>query len=246
MIIIPAIDLQNGRCVRLEQGQFDRVSIYEKDPMNLAANYTQAGATHLHLVDLDGAKKGSMQQLELIKGLTAEGLSLQVGGGIRDFETALACLDAGIERIVLGSIAISNPKETITIIQEAKPQRVILALDVRIEETLPNIVIHGWQTATKHSLWERVSFYQDWGIDTILCTDVTRDGMLSGPNIALYEEALSRFPTIQWQASAGVRDREDLKKLSRVGVAAAILGRVLYDPHFNLKAAIESEKQSRR
>jgi phosphoribosylformimino-5-aminoimidazole carboxamide ribotide isomerase len=246
MIIIPAIDFQSGRCVRLEQGQFDRVSIYEKESKTLAQSYAQAGATHLHLVDLDGAKKGNMQQLELFKELTAGGLSLQAGGGIRDLKTARACLDAGIERIVLGSIAISNPKETVTIIQEVNPQRIVLALDVRIEDAGPNIAIHGWQTATDHCLWDTVSFYQEIGIETILCTDVARDGMLSGPSTALYEEALSRFPTMKWQASGGVRDSDDLKKLSRVGVAAVILGRVLYDPRFNLKAAIESEKQSRR
>ena len=242
MIIIPAIDLQGSRCVRLEQGQFDHVSIYEKDPKVLATTYAEAGATHLHLIDLDGAKKGRMQQLELFKGLTTAGLSLQAGGGIRDLETARTCLEAGMERIVLGSIAISNPKETATIIQEVSPQRIVLALDVRIEDTVPNVAIHGWQTATNHSLWDTVSSYQDRGINTILCTDVTRDGMLSGPSIELYEEALSRFPTMKWQASGGVRGYDDLKKLSSLGVAAVILGRVLYDPDFNLKAAIQSEE----
>ncbi|MFZ4116413.1 MAG: 1-(5-phosphoribosyl)-5-[(5-phosphoribosylamino)methylideneamino]imidazole-4-carboxamide isomerase [Chthoniobacterales bacterium] len=242
MLIIPAIDLQNGRCVRLQQGQFDRVSIYEKDPKVLAATYAHAGATHLHLVDLDGAKSGKMQQLELFNTLKVEGLSLQAGGGIRDLETARACREAGIARIVLGSIAISNPQETLKIIQEITPHRVILALDVKIEHGMPNVAIHGWQTATQHSLWETVSFYQDIGIEAILCTDVARDGMLSGPSTGLYEEAVGRFPTMKWQASGGVRDLDDIKKLSSVGVDAVILGRVLYDPNFDLKAAIQSQQ----
>jgi phosphoribosylformimino-5-aminoimidazole carboxamide ribotide isomerase len=181
-----------------------------------------------------------MQQLELFKTLTTVGLSLQAGGGIRDFETARACREAGIERLVLGSIAISNAKETVNIIREVDPHRVVLALDVKIEQGMPKVAIHGWQTATEHSLWDTVAFYQDVGIETILCTDVARDGMLSGPSTALYEEAVSRFPAMNWQASGGVRDRDDIKKLSSTGVAAVILGRVLYDPNFDLKAAIES------
>lgn len=239
MTIIPAIDLKEGCCVRLEQGQFDRVSQYDHDPKTLVSTYAEQGATHLHLVDLDGAKQGHMQQWELLKTLRKGGLVIQVGGGIRNIEIARKALHAGIDRIVLGSLAINNQEETLKIIQEVGPHRVVLALDVKIENAVPKIAIHGWQKETNHSLWDIVLFYQGAGIDTILCTDIHRDGMLCGPSIGLYEEAVKLFPMIQWQASGGIRDAHDINKLSAMGLSAVILGRVLYDPHFDLKAVIQ-------
>ncbi len=236
MLIIPAIDLQQGQCVRLRKGQFDELSIYDQTPITLAQSYALQGAKRLHIVDLDGAKDGTIQQLELIKAMRGADLKLQVGGGIRSLETAKRCLESGIDQLVIGSIAVTDPDLTAQIINYAKAERIILAFDVQIENNIPKAAIHGWQTATDNSLWDLVRYYQQQGITQILCTDIASDGMMNGPNFWLYEEALAHFPHMQWQASGGIRDVNDLEKLSSMGLAAAILGRMLYESDFNLSS----------
>ncbi len=239
MLIIPAIDLHNGQCVRLKQGQFDRATIYQSLPVELAKHYAALGATRLHVVDLDGAKLGDMQQLDLIQSMQSNAMPIQVGGGIRSIATALACLKAGISTLVIGSIAISDPSLTLQLITEVKANNIVLALDVNIERGIPSPAIHGWQTATERNAWDVVQFYQDAGVTTVLCTDIAQDGMMKGPNCKLYEEAIRRFPTIAWQASGGIRDINDMRALSTLGVSAVILGRILYEPNFNLSACLQ-------
>ncbi|MBA2656282.1 MAG: 1-(5-phosphoribosyl)-5-[(5-phosphoribosylamino)methylideneamino]imidazole-4-carboxamide isomerase [Tatlockia sp.] len=234
MLVIPAIDLQQGRCVRLRKGQFDQLSIYEDAPLELAEKYALAGAKYLHIVDLDGAKSGKLEQLALIQTLKKSGLNLQIGGGIRSLEIAERCQQAGIIRLVIGSIAVTNPQLTEQIITLFKPENIVLAFDVHLEEELPKVAIHGWQKVSSQNLWELVDNYQDKGINQILCTDIASDGMMSGPNFSLYQEAINRFPKINWQASGGIRDAEDLDKLSSLGLKAAILGRMLYESNFDL------------
>lgn len=239
MLIIPAIDLRDGQCVRLKQGQFDRATIYQSQPVELARHYAALGTTRLHVVDLDGAQLGDMQQLDLIQSMQLTGMPIQVGGGIRSIATAIACLEAGITTLVIGSIAISNPSLTLQLIAEAQANNIILALDVNIEQGIPCPAIHGWQTATKRNAWDVVQFYQDAGVNTVLCTDIAQDGMMRGPNFKLYEEAVGRFPTIAWQASGGIRDINDMRALSTLGVSAVILGRILYETDFNLSACLK-------
>ncbi|MBA2651755.1 MAG: 1-(5-phosphoribosyl)-5-[(5-phosphoribosylamino)methylideneamino] imidazole-4-carboxamide isomerase [Tatlockia sp.] len=241
MLIRPAIDLQKGQCVRLRRGQFDKLTVYDFSPLELAKTYAKAGAKHLHLVDLDGAKSGEIQQLELIETLRQTSLSLQVGGGIRSLETAKLCKQAGINTLVIGSIAVTNPKLTEQIIKHCEPENIVLAFDVHIVNGIPNTAIHGWQTTTSSSLWDLVSHYQKKGVSQILCTDIACDGMMSGPNFKLYDEALSRFPQINWQASGGIRDANDLDKLSTLGLASAILGRMLYESDFNLSSYLAGQ-----
>ncbi|MBA2710427.1 MAG: 1-(5-phosphoribosyl)-5-[(5-phosphoribosylamino)methylideneamino]imidazole-4-carboxamide isomerase [Tatlockia sp.] len=236
MLIIPAIDLRQGQCVRLRRGLFNELSIYDQTPVTLAQKYALQGANRLHVVDLDGAKCGTIQQLELIKALREANLCLQVGGGIRSLETTKACLEAGFERLVIGSIAVTNPELTDQIINLASAERIILALDVHIENNIPKAAINGWQTTTESTLWDLVNYYQERGITQILCTDIASDGMMNGPNFDLYKEALIQFPQMQWQASGGIRDVNDLEQLSSIGLAAAILGRMLYESDFNLSS----------
>lgn len=239
MLIIPAIDLQNGQCVRLKQGQFDRTTVYQSLPDELARHYAALGATRLHVVDLDGAKWGSMQQLGVIQSMQSETMRVQVGGGIRSMAAALACLEVGISTLVIGSIAISDPSLTLQLIADVKANNIVLALDVHMEGGVPCPAIHGWQTATKRNAWDVVQFYQDAGVRTVLCTDIAQDGMMNGPNFSLYEEAIGRFPTICWQASGGIRDINDIRTLSTLGVSAVILGRILYEADFNLSACLQ-------
>ncbi len=229
MVVIPSIDLQQGQCVRLRQGQFDDLSIYDIQPQALALKYAAQGAKCLHIVDLDGAKKGLPQHLNSLKEMQSCGLAIQAGGGIRRALDASALMKAGVKKIVLGSIAITDPTRALKIIEQIGADNTILALDVNIDGGIPKPAIHGWQTKTEQSLWDVVPFYQTAGIHTILCTDIAMDGMLNGPNFSLYEEAISRFQTLNWQASGGVRNPEDLQKLASIGVHAAIIGRALYE-----------------
>lgn len=187
-------------------------------------------------MDLDGARTGSLQQLELIAPLLSSNLSLQVGGGIRSLETVKQCLDAGIQKIVLGSIAIHDMEKTSTIIRFAGAERVVLALDIRWVDGLPLLTSHGWQQSTNLSLWELVDVYAQINIKEILCTNVDCDGMMQGPDFLLYQEAIRRFPQIQWQASGGIRGDADLRCLEQQGLSAAILGRMLYETDFDLSA----------
>lgn len=240
MFIIPAIDLKNGQCVRLKQGQFDKVSVYDVDALTLAKKYKSLGARYLHVVDLDGAKTGCMQQRNIIKDLTKSGLKLQIGGGIRSLDVAKQCLSLGAETLVLGSIALTSPETTGAIINEAGPKNIILAFDIHMENGLPLPAIYGWQQKTAKSLWDLVAFYQDFHIQTILCTDIGCDGMMQGPNFALYEEALRRFPQISWQASGGIRHKEDIEQLAALKLAAVILGRMLYESDVDVQNLMRS------
>lgn len=242
MLIIPAIDLQQGQCVRLRQGQFDQVSLYNDTPLSLAQRYAIAGATRLHLVDLDGAKTGQVQQLALINSIVATKMTLQLGGGIRSLSSAKSCLEAGVNKLVLGSIALTNPDLTSQIIREVQAHNIVLALDVNITNGIPRPAIHGWQTATQNNLWDVVSYYQLLGVQDILCTDIACDGMMSGPNFNLYEQAITRFPSLDWQASGGIRHEADLNELEALGVSAAIVGRMLYETDFNLATYLGSKE----
>lgn len=239
MLIIPAIDLQNGQCVRLKQGQFDRTTVYQSPPALLAKQYASLGATRLHVVDLDGAKSGDMQQLDLIKTMKTDSISIQAGGGIRSIATARACIAAGINQLVIGSIAVSHPELALELIAEMGADNIVLALDVNIEDGIPKPAIHGWQTTTERNVWDIVQFYQDAGITHVLCTDIAQDGMMNGPNFNLYTEATRRFPTINWQASGGIRNIEDIRTLEMTGVSAVILGRILYEGDFNLSTCLK-------
>ena len=240
MLIIPAIDLQAGACVRLKQGQFDQMTKFDMPPIERASYFAKTGAQRLHIVDLDGARQGAMQQLPLICAMQKTGIAVQAGGGIRTLEQAHLCFNAGISQLVIGSIAVSNPELTKKIIQEIKPEYIILAIDVRMEEDTPVPAINGWQTTSTSTLWEMVSYYQQLGIREILCTDIACDGMMGGPNFELYRQAVADFPNIAWQASGGIRNQEDIDLLQNIGAAAAILGLTLYSGTFDLaKCLIE-------
>ncbi|CEG56581.1 1-(5-phosphoribosyl)-5-[(5-phosphoribosylamino)methylideneamino] imidazole-4-carboxamide isomerase [Legionella fallonii] len=238
MLIIPAIDLQSGTCVRLKQGQFDKVTQFDIPPIERAAYFAQIGAQRLHIVDLDGARAGAMQQLPLISAMQKAGITVQAGGGIRTLEQAQQCINAGISKLVIGSIAISNPDETQKIIEAIRPEYIILALDIRMEGNVPVPAINGWQTKSNSNLWEVVAYYQEMGISEILCTDIACDGMMAGPNFNLYQQAVKHFPQIFWQASGGIRSAEDIATLDKLGVAAAILGLTLYTGHFDLSQCL--------
>ena len=231
MRLIPAIDLRGGRCVRLRHGDFGAETLYAAPPLELLAKYRDAGADWLHVVDLDGARDGDGANRAIVARLAAERtVELQVGGGIRDRAALLAMREAGAARVVVGSAAVGDPEAVRGWLGEFGPERVVLAFDVRIDETgTPRVATHGWRRQSALSLWSAVGGFTAQGLKHVLCTDVRRDGALCGPNVALYREAVARFPGIEWQASGGVRDARDLAALAAAGAAAAISGKALLE-----------------
>ena len=231
MRLIPAIDLQGGRCVRLLRGDFAAETRYNADPRDLLAHYRAVGADWLHVVDLDGARTGGRANRELIVELAGQqAVKLQVGGGLRDTAALNEAFDSGIARAVVGSAAVTQAQQVRKWLGEFGAERVVLAFDVRLDaDSLPCVAIHGWREQSQLSLWTAVGSFADCGLRHVLCTDVSRDGALSGPNVALYAEAVRRFPQIEWQASGGIRDARDLHALAQVGAAAAISGKALLE-----------------
>jgi len=192
------------------------------------------------VVDLDGARDGSAGNRPAIAALAALGrLRIQSGGGLRSSQAVRSLLAAGVGRAVIGSVAVTSPGEVAEWFSEFGAERIVLALDVRIDAGgTPNVATHGWREQSGLSLWEMVRRYLDAGLRHVLCTDVSRDGALAGPNLALYREAVDRFPELAWQASGGVRDAADLRALARIGVAAAVSGKALIEgriPHQELQ-----------
>lgn len=231
MELIPAIDLRDGRVVRLFQGDFASETRYEVTPEDLYGRYARAGARRVHVVDLDGARDGRAGNRPIVATLAALGvMKLQSGGGLRASSQVRSLLSMGVERAVIGSVAVTQPDEVTSWFEEFNADRLVLALDVRIDPSgVPRVATHGWQEQSKLSLWDLVGRYERAGLRHVLCTDVDRDGALTGPNLGLYAEAMARFPSISWQASGGVRDAADLKELSRIGVSAAVSGKALIE-----------------
>lgn len=239
MELIPAIDLYQGRCVRLLFGDFDRVTRYPESPETLARNYRDAGAASLHVVDLDGARGGRPGNTAIISSLVSlGGIAVQVGGGLRDRANVEEVLSAGASRAVVGSTAISDPDTVIDWARDFGGQRLVLALDVRFDDDgEPRLATHGWQQQQMTSLWDLLAIYSDSGIRHVLCTDIGRDGAMSGPNVGLYAECRRRFPDVLFQASGGVRRLADLRELAATGVAGAISGRALLEGDLALEEA---------
>lgn len=229
MQLIPAIDIRHGRCVRLLKGDFDRETRYDVDPAGLARRYRALGAEWLHVVDLDGAQLGRPANLELIRTITAEGLRIQLGGGIRDAESLAAALDAA-DRVVLGSLAVTAPERVAAWMAEHGAHRFTLGFDVRFDAAgVPHLTTHGWTESSPFTLDELLERYAGAGLEHVLCTDVDRDGALAGPNLELYRGCAARWPAVAWQASGGVRDARDLDELAATGVAGAVSGKALLE-----------------
>jgi phosphoribosylformimino-5-aminoimidazole carboxamide ribotide isomerase len=231
MLLIPAIDLRAGRCVRLYQGDFGAETRYEYSPRELLEKYRALGVSWVHVVDLDGARDGVLANREVIVGLAAQsGLNLQVGGGIRSAEVIEDLLASGVERVIVGSAAVERPDEVIAWASRFGADRICLALDVRHDPRgTPQVRTRGWKSGSATSLWEAVHIYPAAAVRHVLCTDIERDGALAGPNLDLYREAIARFPQIAWQASGGVRDAADLQALARIGATAAVSGKALLE-----------------
>jgi phosphoribosylformimino-5-aminoimidazole carboxamide ribotide isomerase len=237
--LYPAMDLLAGECVRLAQGRFEDKTVYSKSPLEVAAAFEAAGATSLHIVDLQGAKDPQARQTALLQTLLGQvKCEVQVGGGVRTLADAESLLKLGAARVVIGSLAVQKPELTEQLIRELGADRITLALDLAISEAgEAQIAVHGWQTSSGVALDAVLPRYRELGINHLLCTDISRDGMLSGPNIDLYRSIVARYPGVELQASGGIRDLRDLHELNAAGIPAAILGRSIYQGTLKLEEA---------
>lgn len=241
MILIPAIDLLDGRCVRLRQGDFSQVQFYPEAPADIAARYERAGADWLHVVDLAASRDGAeADNSALFNLLGTARQQTQTGGGVREAEDIEARLDAGADRVVVGSLAADQPETFLGWLDRFGADRLVAALDVRLDDQgAPHVRSHGWTREAGHTLWQLLDFYAEGSLTHLLCTDIGRDGLMTGPNVALYQEIAARYPALQVQASGGVRDTGDLQALADSGAAGAISGKALLDGALDLAEALE-------
>ena len=242
-MLFPAIDVRGGRVVRLRQGDYAQETRYADDPLTLAKRYAADGAAWLHLVDLDAAREGGYTLAPLIASIKAEtGLRVQTGGGVRDGADVMRILDAGADRIVIGSLAVRAPETVADWLQTHGPDRITVALDARKANGQWQLPIAGWTKDSGARLDELMTFYAEAGLQHLLCTDIDRDGMLSGPNLSLYRDIVAIAPTLRLQASGGVRSIEDIVEARDAGCAGAVLGKALLDGLFELAPALREER----
>ena len=230
MELIPAIDIRNGRCVRLLRGEFDRETRYELDPRELARDYRAAGARWLHIVDLDGAASGRRRNADLIAEIAkAADLNVQLGGGIRSEASLVEALEYA-DRVVIGSLAVTAPDAVGEWLGRYGPDKIVLGLDVRLDrDGVAWVTTHGWTEPSDLTLDAAIERFRSAGLVHVLCTDVARDGALTGPNLALYRSLHADWPDIAIQASGGVSGSADLVALAATGAAAAIAGKALLE-----------------
>lgn len=237
MIIYPAMDLIGGRCVRLEQGRFDAATLYPADPMEALADFAAAGAAWAHIVDLDGARAGAPVQHGLVARLAAGAkLKLQVAGGFREASQVERMLEAGVGRVVIGSLTLCAPELVRRLLADHGPERVALALDVRVVDGVPLVAASGWAETSALGLYDVAASFRE--ARHLLVTDIGRDGMLLGPNFSLYEEIGRRLPQFAVQASGGVSGANDLRGLAALGMAGAVVGKALWEGRIGLEEVI--------
>ena len=237
MLIFPAIDLYEGKAVRLFKGDYNRMTVYDEQPERVGKFFRDCGAEWIHIVDLEGAKSGLTPNIDTIKGIIAAcGLKAEVGGGIRSMGTVQKYVDAGVSRVVLGTAAVNDPD----FIKEAvKTYGSLIAVGVDIKNSY--VAIKGWTEKSSRTDLEFCKSMQDLGVKTIICTDVSRDGAMKGTNLDLYRK-LSKELAVDIVASGGVSSMEDVRALKASGIYGAIIGKALYTKDIDLKEALEAAK----
>lgn len=234
MIIYPAIDVKDGRCVRLVQGQFNDVTVYSDDPVEMALNFEKLGAEYLHVIDLDGARLGEPRNTAVISEMAVKmGIPLQLGGGIRTIEMIEILLCKGIQRVILGTSAVKDP-ELIKTAVATFGSNLAVAIDARDGM----VAIEGWARTSEFTAIGFARKMEELGAGTIIYTDISRDGMLTGPNLRAMEE-MSKAVGIEVIASGGVKSIEDIKNLKDIGMSGAIVGKALYTGDVDLREAIK-------
>ncbi len=239
-MIIPALDLIEGTVVRLHQGDYAQQRDYGSDPLPRLLNYQQQGAKLLHLVDLSGAHDPKNRQRPLLRNLVnALDVPVQVGGGIRQRQDIEDLLEAGVSRVVIGSTAITAPQQVSQWLTEFGSERLVLALDVRIDAAgARQVAIHGWQQQANQTLDQVIETFLPYGLKHVLCTDISRDGTLQGANTSLYQQLSTNYSQIAFQSSGGIGQLSDIQALTQTGVQGVIVGRALLEQKFTVTEAI--------
>lgn len=231
MHIIPAIDIIDGKCVRLTKGDYNQKTEYNSNPLEVAKEFENAGIKRLHLVDLDGAKAKKVINWDVLKSIAEHtGLTIDFGGGVQSTEDLHAVFEAGAKQITGGSIAIKNEALFTEWIQEFGGEKIILGADVKDEK----IAIHGWQESSETHIFDFLDHYLAKGLQYVICTDVSKDGALQGTSNMLYQDILDRFPDVKLIASGGVSKIEDLQLLDEMNVYGAIVGKAIYEKRISL------------
>lgn len=238
MIIYPAIDLLDGCCVRLTQGRFDEPTRYSAYPADALRQFEDEGAEWAHIVDLDGIRDGSPRQHDLILELVDRTeLKLQVAGGIRDAAQIDFLIGQGVDRVVVGSLAATDPAAVEALFDHFGPERIVLALDVMVLDKIPMVAAPAWRAPSAHSLWTAAAHFPR--ARHLLVTDIGRHGTMGGPNLDLVAELARRFPAAAIQASGGISSLGDVRALADAGAAGAIVGKALWEREFPLAQAMD-------
>ena len=233
MKVIPAIDIKNGKCVRLMQGDFSKSTIYEISPLKQAKIFEKAGFNLLHIVDLDGAANGLQSNISTIDSIIkSTEMNIQLGGGIRSIDGINLLLDKGIERVVLGTKIIEDKNFLSKVLTRFNPRNIVFALDFRISNSIPFLLSRGWQKQTKINLFDFIKQYE---VQNILATDITLDGVLKGPNISVYKKIRNQAPNSNLIGSGGISSIGDINQLSKINVKECVVGKAIYEKKINLK-----------
>ena len=233
MKVIPAIDIKNGKCVRLMQGDFSKSTTYEISPLNQAKIFENAGFNLLHIVDLDGAANGLQSNITIIDSIIkSTEMNIQLGGGIRSIDDINLLLDKGIERVVLGTKIMEDKNFLSKVLTRFNQKNIVFALDFRISNSIPFLLSRGWQKQTKINLFD---FIKQYKVQNILATDITLDGVLKGPNISVYKEIRNQAPNSNLIGSGGISSIEDINQLSKINVKECVVGKAIYEKKINLK-----------
>ena len=230
--LIPAIDIIDGKCVRLSQGDYDTQKVYNESPLEVAKEFEANGIRRLHVVDLDGAKSSHIvnyKVLDQIAGHTS--LTIDFGGGIKTDEDLTIAFEYGAQMVTLGSIAVKNPDLFKSWLHKYGAERIILGADVKDNR----ISVNGWKEESQQELLPFLADYTQEGIRKVLCTDISRDGMLQGPSIELYKQIMGQFPDMHLIASGGVSGLDDIIRLDEAGIPAVVFGKALYEGRITLK-----------
>lgn len=238
MILYPAIDLLDGGVVRLLKGDFNAVTVYGDNPGAVAETFKTAGSDWIHVVDLAGARDGKRGQSAAIEAIAGTGIKVQAGGGVRDTADIEALLEMGVSRVVIGSLAITEPETVLPWLDRFGAERVTLALDVQYINGDYRPAVRGWTDVLTVTIDDVIAAYSGCELQHALVTDIARDGDLSGPNGQLYTRLMRAYPGIQWQASGGISSLQDIEALRESGCAGAVTGRAIYEGKFTLEEAL--------
>ena len=238
MIIFPAIDIKDNKCVRLSQGDFNKINIYSNEPFDMAVKWESEGASFLHLVDLDGARSEEIINKKSIEKIAKNiGIPVQLGGGIRSEEKVKNLIDMGVERVIVGTIAVEN-KELLKKLVSKYKEKIVVSIDAKNGK----VALRGWELVSKVDSIDLCKELEEIGVKTIVYTDISKDGMLEGPNFEIYK-LLSQKTSLNIIASGGISSIDDIKKLKNMNIYGAITGKALYDNKVELKEALKCSQE---